>query len=147
MVFFFFFKQKTAYEMRISDWSSDVCSSDLLDHDEAANAFATMLDGGASDEQVGEFLVALSDRGETMVEIAAAAEAMRARLIPINAPAGAIDVCGTGGDGHHTLNVSTAVSIVVAACEVPVAKHGNRAASSKSGAADTLDRKSTRLNS
>src|SRR3546814_14382068 len=72
-------------------------------------------------------------RGETMVEIAAAAEAMRDRLIPINAPAGAIDVCGTGGDGHHTLNVSTAVSIVVAACEVPVAKHG--------------DRKSTRLNS
>src|SRR3546814_2671767 len=99
-----------------------------------------MLDGGASDEQVGQFLVALSDRGETMVEIAAAAEAMRDRLIPINAPAGAIDVCGTGGDGHHTLNVSTAVSIVVAACEVPVAKHGNRAASSKSGAADTLER-------
>src|SRR3546814_14436022 len=66
--------------------------SALLDHDEAANAFATMLDGGASDEQVGEFLVALSDRGETMVEIAAAAEAMRARLIPINAPAGASDV-------------------------------------------------------
>src|SRR3546814_13380225 len=72
----------------------------LLDHDEAADAFATMLDGGASDEQVSEFLVALSDRGETMVEIAAAAEAMRARLIPINAPAGAIDVCGTGGDGQ-----------------------------------------------
>lgn len=113
--------------------------SELLTHDEAAHAFATMLDGGGSDEQVAEFLVALSDRGETMVEIAAAAQAMRDRLIPIEAPAGAIDVCGTGGDGHHTLNVSTAVSIVVAACEVPVAKHGNRAASSKSGAADTLE--------
>ncbi|MBN8846316.1 MAG: anthranilate phosphoribosyltransferase, partial [Sphingomonadales bacterium] len=111
----------------------------LLDHDEASDAFATMLDGGASDEAITEFLITLSDRGETMVEIAAAAKAMRERMIPIDAPAGAIDVCGTGGDGHHTLNVSTAVAIVVAACEVPVAKHGNRAASSKSGAADTLE--------
>jgi anthranilate phosphoribosyltransferase len=113
--------------------------AELLDHDEAAAAFAVMLDGAASDEEIAGFLTALSDRGETMVEIAAAAQAMRDRLIPIAAPAGAIDVCGTGGDGHHTLNVSTAVAIVVAACEVPVAKHGNRAASSKSGAADTLE--------
>lgn len=111
----------------------------LLGHDEAAKAFADILDGVASDEAVAAFLAALSDRGETMVEISAAAEAMRERLIPINAPAGAIDVCGTGGDGHHTLNVSTAVAIVVAACDVPVAKHGNRAASSKAGAADTLE--------
>jgi len=111
----------------------------FLEPDEAAHAFATMLDGGGRDEEVADFLSALSDRGETMIEIAAAAQAMRERLIPIQAPAGAIDVCGTGGDGHHTLNVSTAVSIVVAACEIPVAKHGNRAASSKSGAADTLE--------
>lgn len=111
----------------------------LLEQDEAEAAFATMLDGGGSDEDVAAFLAALSDRGETMVEIAAAAQGMRDRLIPIDAPDGAIDVCGTGGDGHHTLNVSTAVSLVVAACEVPVAKHGNRAASSKSGAADTLE--------
>ena len=111
----------------------------LLGHDEAGAAFAAILDGGASDEQIAGFLIALSDRGETMVEIAAAAQAMRDRMIPIDAPDNAIDVCGTGGDGHHTLNVSTAVAIVVAACEVPVAKHGNRAASSKSGAADTLE--------
>ena len=113
--------------------------SNLLGDDEAAAAFATMLDGDASDEHIADFLSALSDRGETMVEIAAAAQAMRDRLIPINAPAGANDVCGTGGDGHHAPNASTAVAIVVAACEVPVAKHGNRAASSKSGAADTLE--------
>jgi anthranilate phosphoribosyltransferase len=111
----------------------------LFDHDEAAQAFADILDARASEDEIEAFLVALTLRGETMVEIAAAAEAMRERLIPIDAPMGAIDVCGTGGDGHHTLNVSTAVSIVVAACEVPVAKHGNRAASSKAGAADTLE--------
>ncbi len=111
----------------------------LLDHDEAAAVFGMMLDGGGSDQDVAEFLCALSDRGETMVEIAAAAQAMRDRLIPISAPDRTIDVCGTGGDGHDTLNVSTAVSIVVAACGVPVAKHGNRAASSRSGAADTLE--------
>jgi anthranilate phosphoribosyltransferase len=110
-----------------------------LDEDEAEAAFGAMLDGGPSDEEIAAFLVALSDRGETAAEIAGAARAMRARLIPIAAPANAIDVCGTGGDGHHTLNVSTAVALVVAACGVPVAKHGNRAASSKAGAADTLE--------
>ena len=110
-----------------------------LSEDEAEAAFAAMLDGETSDAEIARFLVALSDRGETAAEIAGAARAMRARLIPIQAPANAIDVCGTGGDGHHTLNVSTAVALVVAACGVPVAKHGNRAASSKAGAADTLE--------
>lgn len=110
-----------------------------LDEAEAEAAFATILDGAVPDESIAQFLVALSDRGETASEIAGAARAMRARMIPVSAPANAIDVCGTGGDGHHTLNVSTAVSLVVAACGVPVAKHGNRAASSKAGAADTLE--------
>ena len=110
-----------------------------LDESEAEAAFGAMLDGAPSDEEIAQFLVALSDRGETASEIAGAARAMRARLIPVAAPANAIDVCGTGGDGHHTLNVSTAVALVVAACGVPVAKHGNRAASSKAGAADTLE--------
>lgn len=105
----------------------------------AQDAFAAILDGTVSDDAIAAFLIALSDRGETSVEIAAAAEQLRARMIGIHAPAKAIDVCGTGGDGHHTLNVSTAVALVVAACGVPVAKHGNRAASSKAGAADTLE--------
>ena len=110
-----------------------------LAEDEAEAAFGAMLDGRLADVDIAGFLTGLSDRGETASEIAGAARAMRARLIPIKAPANAIDVCGTGGDGHHTLNVSTAVSLVVAACGVPVAKHGNRAASSKAGAADTLE--------
>src|SRR5690606_7159882 len=106
---------------------------------EAEAAFGAMLDGRLDDEDIARFLVALSDRGETAGEIAGAARAMRARLIPVEAPAHAIDVCGTGCDGHHTLNVSTAGALVVAACGVPLAKHGNRAASSKAGAADTLE--------
>ena len=110
-----------------------------LSEAEATQAFAAILDGDATDGEIGQFLIALSDRGETAVEITAAAQAMRARMRTISAPANAIDVCGTGGDGHHTLNVSTAVALVVAACGVPVAKHGNRAASSKAGAADTLE--------
>jgi len=110
-----------------------------LSQDDASAAFAAILDGTVSHEAIASFLVTLSDRGETATEIAAAAREMRARVIAIEGGASAIDVCGTGGDGHHTLNVSTAVSLVVAAHGVPVAKHGNRAASSKAGAADTLE--------
>lgn len=113
--------------------------SALLTEAQANAAFAAMLDGGPNDTEIAQFLAGLSDRGETATEIAAAAQAMRARMIPIKAPANAIDVCGTGGDGLHTLNVSTAVAIVVAACGVPVAKHGNRAATSLAGGADTLE--------
>jgi anthranilate phosphoribosyltransferase len=110
-----------------------------LSEDMAEDVFGLMLDGKVSDEDIARFLIELSDRGETAAEIAGAARALRARMLPIEAPDNATDVCGTGGDGHHTLNVSTAVSLVVAACGVPVAKHGNRAASSKAGAADTLE--------
>jgi anthranilate phosphoribosyltransferase len=110
-----------------------------LSSDAAANAFDLLFDADLGDEDIATFLVTMARRGETATEIAAAARAMRARMISVGAPPGAIDVCGTGGDGHHTLNVSTAVSLVVAAAGVPVAKHGNRAASSKAGAADTLE--------
>jgi len=110
-----------------------------LDGDTAARAFADLLDGAATDADAARFLTDMAERDETSLEIAACAQAMRDRMIAVAAPPGAIDVCGTGGDGSHSLNVSTAVAIVVAACGVPVAKHGNRAASSQAGAADTLE--------
>ena len=109
-----------------------------LPPDVAADAFARIFDGMADDKALANFLTALADRGETVDEIVAAAQMLRAR---VNYPlhyTGAIDVCGTGGDGKHSLNISTAVAITVAACGVKVAKHGNRAASSISGAADVL---------
>ena len=106
---------------------------------ESEALFGSILDGAFSDAEIADILIDMADRGETSAEIAGAAMAMRARMIRVSAPDNAIDVCGTGGDGQHSLNVSTAVAIVVAACEVPVAKHGNRAASSKAGGADTLE--------
>jgi anthranilate phosphoribosyltransferase len=106
---------------------------------ESETLFGQILDGHMSADDITTLLIDLADRGETAEEIAGAARAMRARMVRITAPENAIDVCGTGGDGSHSLNVSTAVALVVAACDVPVAKHGNRAASSKAGAADTLE--------
>ena len=105
----------------------------------ARETFSAILDGSCSADDITAFLVGLADRGETATEIAAAASEMRGRMIGVDAPENAIDVCGTGGDGSHSLNISTATALVVAACDVPMAKHGNRAASSKSGAADTLE--------
>ena len=106
---------------------------------EAEALFGRMLDGELGDDEIRDVLLTLTERGESAQEIAGAAKAMRARMLRIAAPDHAIDVCGTGGDGQHSLNISTAVAIVVAACGVPVAKHGNRAASSKAGGADTLE--------
>ncbi len=112
--------------------------SSPLAPDAAADAFERIFDGKVGDDELARFLTLLADRGETVGEIVAAARALRSRqMSPLHAP-GAIDVCGTGGDGKQSLNVSTAVAIVVAACGVLVAKHGNRAASSSSGAADVL---------
>jgi anthranilate phosphoribosyltransferase len=104
----------------------------------AGAAFDAIFEGAADADAIGAFLLALAQRGETAAEIAAAARALRARMVPVASPADAIDVCGTGGDGSHSLNVSTAVAFVVAGAGVPVAKHGNRAASSRSGTADVL---------
>ena len=105
---------------------------------DAGEAFAQILDGHVEDADLARFLVALADRGETVIEVVAAARALRSRQVAGPRAPDALDVCGTGGDGRHSLNVSTAVAIVVAACGVAVAKHGNRAASSRSGGADVL---------
>ncbi|HEV7369065.1 anthranilate phosphoribosyltransferase [Arenibaculum sp.] len=115
-----------------------VAGGGSLTEDEAETAFDVIMSGNATPAQMGGFLMALRVRGETVDEIAGAARVMRAKVHPIEAPPGAIDTCGTGGDAAGTWNISTASAIVVAACGVPVAKHGNRAASSKSGAADVL---------
>src|ERR1700759_3108659 len=109
-----------------------------LTEEEAENAFDVIMSGEATPAQIGALLMAMRVRGETVPEITGAVRAMRARMTPVSAPADAIDVCGTGGDASGTLNVSTAVTFVVAGCAVPVAKHGNRALSSRTGGADVL---------
>ena len=105
---------------------------------DAETAFDVMMSGDATPAQMGGFLMALRVRGETVDELTGAARIMRRKATGIEAPPGAIDTCGTGGDAKGTLNISTGASLVVAACGVPVAKHGNRALSSKTGAADVL---------
>ena len=109
-----------------------------LPRDDARAAFDLMMQGDVTPSQMGGFLMALRVRGETVDEITAGAEAMRARMVRVEAPAGAIDTCGTGGDGAGTVNLSTTAALVVAACGVPVAKHGNRGLSSRSGSAEVL---------
>ncbi len=103
---------------------------------EAEQAFSLIMSGAATPAQIAAFLVSLRMRGETVDEITAAVTVIRSKALAIKAPSGAMDIVGTGGDGMHTLNISTATALVVAACGVPVAKHGNRAVSSKSGTAD-----------
>jgi anthranilate phosphoribosyltransferase len=115
-----------------------IVAGETLTAAEAADAFGAMLDGAATPAQLAAFLTALRMRGEGVAEIEGAARAMRARMTRVNAPADAIDIVGTGGDNSGSYNVSTLAAILVAACGVPVAKHGNRAASSASGAADVL---------
>lgn len=109
-----------------------------LTREEAEAAFGALFAGAATPSQIGGLLMAMRTRGETVDEIAAAASVMRAKCRRVRAPEGAIDIVGTGGDGRGTLNISTAAALVVAGAGVPVAKHGNRNLSSRSGAADAL---------
>ncbi|MBX3567191.1 MAG: anthranilate phosphoribosyltransferase [Rhizobiaceae bacterium] len=109
-----------------------------LSFDEARDAFDIIMSGEATPGQIGAFLMALRVRGEQVDEISGAVATMRAKMLTVEAPADAIDIVGTGGDNSHSVNISTASAFVIAACGVPVAKHGNRGLSSLTGAADVL---------
>lgn len=106
---------------------------------DSTGAFGAIMSGAVSEDDMAAFLTLLARRMPTVDEVVGGVRAMRAAMRKIEAPAGAIDLCGTGGDGHNTFNISTATAFVVAACGVPVAKHGNRGASSRSGTADVLE--------
>ncbi len=115
-----------------------VATGATLSREEAASAFDRMMSGEATPSQLGGLLMALRVRGETVDEITGAVSAVRAKMLRVKAPANAVDVVGTGGDGSGSVNVSTCASFIVAGTGVPIAKHGNRALSSRSGAADVL---------
>src|SRR5438046_3205905 len=115
-----------------------VATGATLSRDEAASAVDSMMSGEATPSQMGGLLMALRVRGETVDEITGAVSAMRAKMLRVKAPGNAVDVVGTGGDGSGSLNISTCAAFIVAGAGVPVAKHGNRALSSRSGAADVL---------
>jgi anthranilate phosphoribosyltransferase len=110
-----------------------------LTRGEARDAMGAVMDGDATPAQLAALLVALRMRGETIEELTGFASAMRDRVLPVEAPPGTIDTCGTGGDGRGTFNISTAAALVAAAAGIPVAKHGNRAITSSSGSSDVLE--------
>lgn len=115
-----------------------LAQGETLSAAEAEAAFGIVMDGQATPAQIGGMLMAMRTRGETVPELTGVVTALRRRMAQVEAPVGAIDVCGTGGDGAASLNISTAVTFVLTACGVPVAKHGNKALSSRSGGADVL---------
>ena len=140
------FAQVTGANSKLSQHAMDdlksiigkVATGATLTRDEAASAFDSMMSGEATPSQMGGLLMALRVRGETVDEITGAVSAMRAKMLRVKAPPDAVDIVGTGGDGSGSVNVSTCASFIVAGAGVPVAKHGNRALSSRSGAADVL---------
>jgi anthranilate phosphoribosyltransferase len=121
-----------------------VMRGECLSEEEAGAAMATIMEGAATPAQIGALLAALAVRGETEDEVVGFARTMRARALPLHAPE-AVDTCGTGGDGAGTFNISTVASLVVAACGVRVAKHGNRSASGSCGSADVLEALGVRI--
>jgi anthranilate phosphoribosyltransferase len=128
----------------LKDQLARVIRGERLSEEEAGHVMETIMDGAATPAQIGALLAALAVRGEAEDEVVGFARSMRARAVPVRAR-GAVDTCGTGGDGAGTFNISTAASLVVAACGVPVAKHGNRSASGACGSADVLEALGVRI--
>src|SRR6476646_9457287 len=124
---------------------ASIVEGGTLSMDEAHAAMGAVMDGEATPAQLAALLMGLRMRGETVDELAGFAAAMRERVVRVDAPEGAIDVVGTGGDGSGTFNISTTAALVAAAAGVPVAKHGNRAMTSRSGSADVLDALGVRI--
>jgi len=122
----------------LKPYLAKIARGDRLTEEEAGSAMGVIMDGEATPAQIGALLVGLAVRGESQDEIVGFARTMRARALPVTSK-GAVDTCGTGGDGAGTFNISTVASLVVAACGVPVAKHGNRSASGSCGSADVLE--------
>jgi anthranilate phosphoribosyltransferase len=129
----------------LKPYLAKVAGGAALTAEESRQAFDVMMSGEATPTQIGGFLMALRVRGETVDEILGAVTTMRSKMLAVDAPEGAIDIVGTGGDGTHTYNISTLASLIVAGAGVHVAKHGNRAQSSKSGTADALSALGVRL--
>ena len=132
--------EATESEQKFRPHFEKVADGKSLSEDEAASAFEAIMEGGVPEAQIAGLLVAMRARSETVDELAGAVRAMRSKMVKLEAPDGAVDIVGTGGDAKGTYNVSTASALVVAGAGVPIAKHGNRAVSSKSGAADVLER-------
>jgi len=122
----------------IKEVLATIAAGQTLSEQDAQHVFELLMSGDVTPSQMGALLMGLRVRGETVAEVTGAARAMRARALTVQAPDGAIDTCGTGGDAKGTHNISTAASLVIAGCGVTVAKHGNVARSSKSGSADVL---------
>lgn len=125
--------------MELTQYINYIRGNRDLSQGQMVEAMRIIMSGQCADEDIKSFLVALSDKGESVEEIVGAASVLREKALRVQAPEDAIDCCGTGGDGVGSYNISTAVALICASCGVPVAKHGNRAASSKSGAADVLE--------
>jgi len=135
-----------AQEKTLTPFLKRLTAKERFNETDIGRAFELLVTEGTSPIQIAGFLTGLASRGETVNEITGAVKLMRSKSLMMDAPENTVDCCGTGGDNHGTLNISTAVSFVVAGCGVPVAKHGNYAASSKSGAADVLSALGVKVN-